>query len=148
MLEAFLKGDIDFLATDHAPHTLEEKNMGTSGLTGLDTYGAFVTWLIREKQMDPKLVSLVCSENPGDFVNKFLPTLKSLDPYFEKFGKGFGKLEKDSFANLTILNLHKPYKVKAEELKTKVGHSPFEGITFPGSIEAVFIGGVLQSKKK
>ena len=148
MLAAFLKGDIDFLATDHAPHTLEEKEMGTSGLTGLDTFGGFVTWLLEKKNMGAKLVSLACSEKPGDFVNKFLPTLKNIDPFFEKFGPGFGKLEKNYFANLTVLNLKRPTTVEAADLQTKVGHSPFEGVTFPGRVEAVFVGGVLQSKKK
>ena len=148
MLLAFLKGDIDFLATDHAPHTLEEKEMGTSGLTGLDTYGGFVTWLIVDKGMDPKLVSMTCSENPGDFVNKFLPTLKKLDPFYEKYGKGFGKFTKGHFANLTILNLKSSNTVTAKDLQTKVGHSPFEGVKFPGRVEAVFIGGQMRSKKK
>ncbi|TDJ04114.1 MAG: amidohydrolase [Deltaproteobacteria bacterium] len=148
MLKAFIDGDIDFLATDHAPHTLEEKEMGTSGLTGLDTYGAFVTWAIVEKGMDPKLISLTCSENPGHFVNKFLPTIKTIDPFFEKFGKGFGKLEEGYFANLTILNLKKATTIKACDLQTKVGHSPFEGVKFPGRVEAVFVGGIPHCKKK
>ncbi|RLA64358.1 MAG: amidohydrolase [Epsilonproteobacteria bacterium] len=144
MLKAFLKGEIDFLATDHAPHTLEEKGMGTSGLTGLDTYGAFVTWLLKEKGMDAKLVSLTCCENPGNFVNMFLPTLKKIDSFFEQFGNGFGHLTKGFFANLTVLNLQTPTTIDKNDLQTKVGHSPFEGISFPGKVADVFIGGQLK----
>src|SRR5690606_36731478 len=65
LLEALKKGEIDFLATDHAPHTEEEKAKGTSGLTGLDTFGAFVTWLILEENVDPRLIAKMTAENPG-----------------------------------------------------------------------------------
>ncbi len=145
MLKALFAGEIDFLATDHAPHDLSEKEKGMSGLTGLDTYGAFVTWLLVEKKMDPLLVAKICSENPGNFVNQFLPSLKKIDPGFKNYGLGFGKLEKGFFANLTVLNLKKPQKIIRQNLKTKVGWSPFENITFPGSVEAVFIGGKIKS---
>jgi len=145
MLKALFAGEIDFLATDHAPHSLEEKNQGISGLTGLDTYGAFVTWLIIEKKMDPRLAAKVCSENPGEFVNQFLPSLKKIDKRFNNFGLGFGKLEKGFSANFTVLNLKVPTVVSKENLKTKVAWSPFEGITLPGSVAAVFLGGKLIS---
>lgn len=145
MLKALFTGEIDFLATDHAPHSIEEKDQGISGLTGLDTYGAFVTWLLVEKKMDPRLAAKVCSENPGNFVNQFLPSLKKIDERFGSFGNGFGKLEKGFYANFTVLNLKKPTLVSKEKLKTKVSWSPFEGITFPGSVSAVFLGGKLNS---
>ena len=41
MLEALRDGDADYLATDHAPHTIAEKERGISGQPHLDTYGAF-----------------------------------------------------------------------------------------------------------
>jgi len=145
MLKALFSGEIDFLATDHAPHSIEEKNQGISGLTGLDTYGAFVSWLIVEKKMDPRLAARVCSENPGAFVNQFLPSLKKIDERFKNFGLGFGKLEKGFYANFTVLNLSVPSVITKEKLKTKISWSPFEGITFPGSVSAVFLGGKLKS---
>ena len=143
MLKALFTGEIDFLATDHAPHSLEEKNQGISGLTGLDTYGSFVTWLIVEKKLDPRIVAKVCSENPGKFVNQFLLSLKKLDSRFGSYGSGFGKFEKGFYANFTVLNLTTPTKITKEKLKTKVSWSPFEGVTFPGSVHAVFLGGKL-----
>ncbi len=141
LLQAFMAGEIDFLATDHAPHTHEEKEKGTSGLTGLDTYGAFVTWLLCEKKMDPKKIAKACCENPGDFVNEFLDDLKEFKPIVKSYGKGFGYLQEGYMANLTVLNLKKPMTVTKECLKTKVGHSPFLNVTFPGSVNAVYMGG-------
>jgi len=48
MLEALRDGTADFLATDHAPHTVAEKLAGVSGQPHLDTFGPFVTWLLLE----------------------------------------------------------------------------------------------------
>ena len=42
LIEALREGITDFIATDHAPHTKEEKLKGTSGTPQLDTYGLFV----------------------------------------------------------------------------------------------------------
>jgi dihydroorotase len=140
MMAALLNGDIQFLATDHAPHTMEEKQQGTSGLTGLDTFGPFVTWLI-DKGLDPKLVAKIAAENPGDFHNQFLPSWARICSSFKVMGKGVGFLKPSYRANFTVLNLKKPLKISADNLKTKVGHSPFLGTTFPGSVAALFIGG-------
>lgn len=140
LFHAFKNGEIDFLATDHAPHTEEEKNKGTSGLTGLDTFGGFVTWLISEG-VDPKIIAKAASENPGIFYNKFLNSWKNISPVFSGLGKGLGFLDKGYRANFTVLNMKKPLNVTKEFLKTKVKHSPFLDVSFPGQLEALFIGG-------
>ena len=141
MLKALINGEIDFLATDHAPHTFEEKQKGTSGLTGLDTFGPFVTWLILEKKIDPKLMAKLTAENPGSFFNQFLPSWKKISNVYSKYGEGLGFFKPGYRANFTVLNMKRPVTISKENLKTKVAHSPFEGITFPGSVESVYIGG-------
>ena len=139
-MDALKNGEIDYLATDHAPHSNEEKARGTSGLTGLDTYGPFVTWLLSQK-IDPKIIAKVTSENPGAFFNQFLPGWSKLSPIFSDMGKGVGYLEKGYRANFTILNLKKPLTITHVHLKTKAQNSPFLNVTFPGQVEASFIGG-------
>lgn len=140
MFEALKRGEIEYLATDHAPHTEEEKQKGTSGLTGLDTFGAFVTWLL-SKGLDSKLIAIVASENPGRFHNQFMPSWRKIGKSFETKGLGLGFLEPGYMANFTVLNLKRPLTITREHLKTKVKHSPFLGVTFPGQVEALFIGG-------
>lgn len=140
LMAAFMNGEIEYLATDHAPHTHEEKEKGTSGLTGLDTYGSFVTWLLKEG-LDPKIIAKTTSENPGEFFNRFLESWKKISRMYEKFGKGVGFLKPGFRASFTILNVNSPLTVSKENLKTKVQHSPFEGITFPGKVSALYIGG-------
>tara|TARA_R110002095_G_scaffold85730_4_gene74627 strand:- start:852 stop:2078 length:1227 start_codon:yes stop_codon:yes gene_type:complete len=129
MLDALREGTLDYLATDHAPHTLEENEQGISGQPHLDTFGAFVTWLILDQKFTPEQAARFCSENPGEFVNPYVSPKK------------FGKIEPGYSASLTVLNLKQPVTIRQEDLKTKCGWSPFEGVTFPGSVEAVFIEG-------
>lgn len=138
--QALKNGEIQYLATDHAPHTQEEKDKGTSGLTGLDTYAGFVSWLLSEG-FDPKLLAKVTAENPGDFHNQFIPSWKKLSHAYEKLGHGLGYLMPGYRANFTIINKEKSQTVTKQSLKTKVGHSPFEGVTFPGSLKSLYIGG-------
>ena len=66
MLEALRDGTADYLATDHAPHTIAEKERGVSGQPHLDTYGPFVTWLMVEQGFTPERIAAICSANPGD----------------------------------------------------------------------------------
>jgi dihydroorotase len=130
MLEALRDGTADYLATDHAPHTTAEKTTGASGVPHLDTFGPFVTWLLVEKGFSPERVAAVCSANPGVFVT----------PYRKE---KLGRLQPGYIGSLTVLDLSKPTTVRREDLKTKCGWSPFEGTTFPGSVAAVFVRGVL-----
>ena len=136
MLAALRDGTLDYLATDHAPHTLEEKARGISGQPHLDTYGSFVTWLLLDQKFTPERVAAVCSENPGRFVN----------PYTKP--RRFGKIEPGYVASLTVLNLKRPTTICREDLQTKCRWSPFEGVTFPGSVEAVYLYGRLANKNE
>lgn len=147
LLAAFKKGEIDFLATDHAPHSPEEKAKGTSGLTGLDTYAGFVSWLLVQENVDPKIIAKCCSENPGAFFNQFLPSLTPRSDVYQNLGKGFGFLRPGFSASFTVLNLSTPTTVNSDFLKTKCSDSPFVGTTFPGSLEALFLKGKIISGK-
>jgi len=137
LLEGLRSGVIDYLATDHAPHTMEEKMKGTSGLTGLDTYAPLVAWLLKEKGFDPKLVARFVAESPGRFVNQFLDSISHHNHLYQKLGRGVGFLETGYAANFCVLEFT-PHKIEKKNLKTKVGHSPFEGHTLPGKAKAVF----------
>ena len=133
------KGDIDYIATDHAPHTIEEKEKGISGLTHLDTYGSFITWLANEHKFTGEEIARVCATNPADFMNEFLP---------KESGK-YGKIEEGYVGSLTVINMSKKFKVESKKLKTKCGWSPFEGITFPGSVSMTIVKGkILKNETK
>lgn len=128
MLEALRDGLCDYLATDHAPHTLAEKEQGMSGQPHLDTFGPFVTWLLVHQQFPPERIAAICSANPGAFVN----------PYH---ADKHGRLLPGYVGSLTVLDLRTPTTIRREDLRTRCGWSPFEGMTFPGSVRAVFVRG-------
>jgi dihydroorotase len=132
LVESLRRGDIDYLATDHAPHTIEEKTNGISGVPHLDTYGAFVTWLMGEHHFSPEEIARVCSYNPGRFVQPFLP---------KGFGNGFGDIAPGWVGSLTVIDPDRPTTITRDTLKTKCGWSPFEGITFPGSVVYTILKG-------
>ncbi len=128
LIEMLKNGDIDYLATDHAPHTWEEKEKGTSGMPHLDTYGSFATWLIKEHNFTASDAMRVCSYNPGMFVNQFTSVK-------------YGKIEVGYVGSLSILDLNQPIKIEKTVLKTKCGWSPFEGIQFPGRVIKTIVKG-------
>ena len=128
LIEYLKNGDIDCIATDHSPHSSEDKAKGATGMPHLDTYGPFTTWLMKEHGFTPQDIARVCSLNPGKFVNDFLP-------------RRYGKIEQGYAGSLAILDMNKPITIEKKMLKTKCGWSPFEGITFPGSVVKTIIRG-------
>ncbi len=107
---------IDVLASDHAPHTLEDKESGASGFPGVETmYPLFVNLASKGYISFQTLVEKIAS-NPARI-----------------FGfKGYGGIEVGNFANLAVFDLKKVSEVKAERLHSKCGWTPFEGF------EAIF----------
>jgi len=132
LIAALKSGLVDYVATDHAPHTLEEKIAGASGVPHLDTLGAFATWLMAEQNFSPTDIARVFSYNPGQFVREFLP---------QSLGKGFGLIAPGYVGSLTVLDPKRPYLVTRDSVKTKCGWSPFEGYTLPGSVRCTVIRG-------
>ncbi len=119
-------GTVSFLVTDHAPHTREEKvEKGLAGVPGLDDYAHLVCWLIRDVGFDPTLVARIASSNPARYM---------------RLGDR-GEVAVGKRADLTVLDVHSPEKVKAEQVLSKCGWSPFEGKEFPGKARWTMRGG-------
>lgn len=131
LLAAFKGGRIDFLVTDHAPHTKYEKALdileAPAGVPNLDTYGNFVAWLIVRCDVHPLLISRVCAYNPATFLG--------LDDR--------GSIEVGKKANFSILDLHARVKISSALLYTKCGWSPFEGYEFPGAVKHTIFNGAV-----
>jgi len=131
-IKALKDGDIDMIATDHAPHTPGDKIVGASGQPHLDTLGPFVTWLIESHGFSLRDIARVCSYAPARFLNQFLDA---------SYGKGYGRIAVGHVGSLTVIDMNKPITIRADMLKTKCGWSPFEGITFPGSVLHTIVKG-------
>ncbi len=133
LINALKNGDIDYLATDHAPHTMTEKEKGISGIPHLDTYGPFATWLMKEHNFTEKEIVRVCSYNGAKFINQFTKNK-------------YGEVKEGYIGSLTVIDMNKPVLITKEILKTKCKWSPFEGMTFPGSVIMTIVKGKIYEK--
>ena len=129
--KALLNDTIDVIATDHAPHTLEEKSQK---YTKAPSGGPLV---------QHALVALFEAHYQGKI---------SVEKIVEKFchnpAKIF-KIEKRGFiregyyADLVLVQPQKPWTVKKENILYKCGWSPFEGVNFKARISHTFVNGKL-----
>ncbi|PWW27441.1 dihydroorotase [Cytobacillus oceanisediminis] len=115
LIDGLLDGTIDFIATDHAPHTAEEKGEGMVlapfGIVGLET--AF-----------PLLYT--------HFVEKEIFTLKQLIDYLtvkpaEAFSLQSGRIETGAKADLVLLDLNHQEKINPAQFLSKGKNTPFSG---------------------
>lgn len=127
LLEAFREGEIDFLATDHAPHSFEENESGISGIPHLDTYGPFLFWL-REQGVTWTTIQRASSEAPGRSLSRFLPNR-------------YGRIEAGFAGSLTVLDTRAPLTVRRGSLRTAAGWSPFEGWSCTGRVSHTIVRG-------
>ena len=119
LLKGIQDGTIECIATDHAPHTAEEKSKGlkgsTMGVVGLETaFAVTYTHLVRTGMITlEKAVELLC-DNPRRI-----------------FRLG-GALRKGERADVAVFDVRKPYKVDSQTFLSKGKSTPFEGMEVYG----------------
>ncbi|SCY46544.1 dihydroorotase [Flavobacterium caeni] len=129
--EALLDDRIDVIATDHAPHTLEEKKQkylqAPSG--GPLVQHAVVAMFEAHHQGKISVEKIVekMAHNPAKL--------------FKIEKRGF--IREGYFADLAIVNPGLPWNVKKENILYKCGWSPFEGYNFKSRITHTFVNGQL-----
>jgi dihydroorotase len=131
LFEAVLNDTIDVIATDHAPHTIEEKELPylkapSGGPLVQHSILAMLEFYHTKKISLNKIVEKM-SHNVADLFR------------IEKRGY----IREGYFADLVLVNLNKPQTVTKENILYKCGWSPFEGYTFKSSIEKTFVNGNL-----
>lgn len=129
--QALLNDTIDVIATDHAPHTLEEKsqaylNAPSGGpLVQHAVVALFEAWHQGRISLE-KIVEKMC-HNPAKI--------------FKIEKRGF--IREGYYADLVIVNPAKPWNVKRENILYKCGWSPFEGTFFKSRIIHTLVNGQL-----
>jgi dihydroorotase len=131
LIEALKSGRIDVLATDHAPHTLEEKGQSYEKAPSGLPLVQFVLQCALERWFDGQLPLEVLAEKTAHAPAKL----------FNVRERGF--IREGHWADLTLVDLAKPQTVTRDEVISKCGWSPFEGTTFRSSIAATWINGHL-----
>lgn len=129
--EALLDDRIDVIATDHAPHTLEEKkNSYISAPSG----GPLVQHAV---------VAMFEAFHQGKIsVEKIVEKMAHNPAKIFKINKR-GFIKEGYYADLAIVNAGLPWSVKKENILYKCGWSPFEGYTFKSRITHTFVNGEL-----
>lgn len=117
----------DCIATDHAPHTLEDKEKGAAGFPGLETSLALMLGLCDHAPVSREWVVRKMSE---DVARTFNIQKK-------------GKLEKGYAGDVALVDEKKEWKVVGAEMETKCKWSPFEGKLLKGKVHTVVKGGRL-----
>jgi dihydroorotase len=129
--EALLDDRIDVIATDHAPHTLEEKNQSyTKAPSGgpLVQHAVVVMFeAFHQGKISIEKIVEKMAHNPA----KIFKTEK----------RGF--IKEGFYADLILVNPAMPWSVKKENILYKCGWSPLEGTTFKSRITHTFVNGQL-----
>ncbi len=122
LIEGIKDGTIDMIATDHAPHSAEEKSKGLAdsmmGIVGIETaFPILYTKLVKE----------------GVITLEKLIELLSINPR-----KRFGLPETEDYC---VYNLEKAYRINPDDFLSKGRSTPFEGETVFGECELTVCGG-------
>ena len=130
LIAALAEDRIDVLATDHAPHTLEEKQQpylqAPSGLPLVQYALVAALELVHEGRMGlPHLVQ------------KFAHAPAALFGVVER-----GHLREGWFADLVLVDPDAPFRVERGDVLSKCGWSPFEGRRFRSCIHTTWVNGV------
>jgi len=129
--EALLDDRIDVIATDHAPHTIDEKNSGYSscpsgGPLVQHALPAMLQFVSDERISIEKVVEKMC-HNPALL--------------FDIADRGFIKIGYK--ADLVLVDFNNPWTVTKDNILAKCGWSPFEGVTFKSRVTHTFVNGEL-----
>jgi dihydroorotase len=135
LIEGLLDGTIDFIATDHAPHTAEEKSEGMVlapfGIVGLETaFPLLYTHFV--------LKNIISLEQLIEFL-----TIKPA----EAFGLPYGKIEVGAPGDVVLLNLDEEREINPEEFASKGKNTPFGGWKCKGWPEMTIAEGKIAWEK-
>ncbi|CAM9098140.1 dihydroorotase [Mycoplasma todarodis] len=127
LIKALKDEVITIIATDHAPHSVEEKSGGfqksVNGIIGLETSFAVVNTIAQKNQIPLKTIINAMSINPGKLMGVNM------------------EIEEGSIANLTILDVDKKWVFKPENIKSKSKNTPFLNMELIGKVESIILNG-------
>ena len=130
MIEGLADGTIDVICTDHAPHSIEEKEVefiyAPNGIIGLDTaWSICVERLLKPGFLNLSQILEKLVQNPRNILNLDVP-----------------RLERGNKANLTLFNKDEEWIYSAGEVRSKSKNSPYIGEKLTGRAIAVYNKGL------
>lgn len=118
IVSAIREGYVDAIATDHAPHTIEDKLKGSPGISGIETsFSVCYTRLVKEEGLSLNKLSEVMSKNPSKIM-----------------GINKGEIEIGKDGDLVLIDIDKKVEIDSSKFESKGKNTPFEGIRVYGEI--------------
>ena len=135
LLKSTLAGLSSLIASDHAPHTIKEKDQSASksppGVPGLETTLPLMLTLVNRQQMPLSLLVKLLSENPARI-----------------FGlKSKAKLRKGADGDVVLVDLKKKSKIDSSKFFSKAKFSPFDGFKTQGAVHSSIVSGKVVYKE-
>lgn len=136
IIEGLKDGTIDIIATDHAPHHQDEKNVefaiAANGMVGFETaLPLSITYLVKPGHLTmEQLIEKMCV-NPSKIL-----------------GLNKGALEIGSSADLTIVDMDEEYVVDINKFSSKSKNSPFDGFKLQGAVYYTIVNGNVVVREK
>ena len=130
LVEGIKDGTIDIIATDHAPHTLAEKQRPYSeapaGISGFETAVGSLMWLVQSKQLTLTELVACLTSKPAAILHKPL-----------------GSFIPDTMANITIIDPLKEWVVDVNKFVSLGKNTPLAGLKLTGKVVATIYQGNL-----
>ncbi len=118
LIRAIQQGWVDAIATDHAPHTADDKAAGAPGMVGLETaFGVCFTTLVRPGYITLARLTELMSRNPARIL-----------------GLNKGRIAPGYDGDLVLVNLDTPWTVDSGNFASKGRNTPFDGQTLWGQV--------------
>lgn len=136
LIDGIIDGTIDMIATDHAPHTAEEKSRGLEksafGIVGLETaFSLLYTNLVLKNIISLEKLIYLMSYSPA---KRF--AISGINQY----------VTDGMIANLVAVDLNKNYKINTENFLSKGRATPFEDYEVMGRVEMTLVNGKIVYK--
>ncbi len=123
---------IDIISTDHAPHTIKEKETNNfktapAGIPGVEMRLPLLLDAVNKNLLTLETLVNTCCTNPAKRFNL----------------KGRGEIKEGNYADLVAINMNQKKEVRREDQITKCGWSPYEGMILKGWPVMTFVNGNL-----
>ena len=127
LIRAMLADEVDAIATDHAPHTPQDKQNGAPGCVGLETaFSVCYTKLCRQHGMPLSRLSRMMSRTPAQIM-----------------GLNKGLLQPGFDGDVVLVAPDEEYTVNPDEFAGKSHNTPYAGLRLAGRVRATVKQGVL-----
>jgi dihydroorotase len=130
LIEALKDGVIDAIATDHAPHTLADKNceleLAAFGISGFETAFGCLMNLVRKGKISLATLISKLTREPARIIGK---------------DSQLGSLKVGAPANITILDPNREWVMNSGDFASKGRNTPFDGYKFKGKVVATIVNG-------